>query len=302
MQVYRPITGPSGTHYGTDMAAPARHLHVSTDDAVELTLTVRDDQSCDGLPVLLLHGLSQQRFFWGPVISRMRSGPVAALDQRGHGESDTAVSIDYSIQACANDVRATLDTLGWSRAVVVGHSWGASVALRAAALIPDRVVAAALIDGGLRTPAALGDRADVRRRLTPPPLGIPPDALWSMIRSGELGKTWTPQIQSALEPTFRADEDGNLRTRIGLERHMLVLEGLLDIDPAIDLDACEAAATPIWAVVCEPRSAEPGSAPRRDNLLVHRWAGAIHDVPLQWPALVAGFVDALVDVMDGGAA
>lgn len=282
------------------MVESARHLHVTADDAVVLTLTVHDAQSSDALPVLLLHGLSQQRFFWGPVMSRMRSRPVAALDQRGHGESDAAASADYSIQACAEDVRAALDTLGWSRAVVVGHSWGASVALRAAAQIPDRIVAAALIDGGLRTPAGLGDRADLRRRLTPPPLGIPADDLWSLIRSGELGRTWTPETQAALEPTFHQDAGGNLRTRIGLERHMLVLDGLLDIDPAVDLDACEAARTPIWAVACEPRDSEPGSVPRRDNLLVHRWAGALHDVPLQWPALVAGFVDALVDVIDGG--
>lgn len=284
------------------MAAPARHLHVSADDGVELALTIRDDHSPDAVPVLLLHGLSQQRFFWEPVISRMRSRPLAALDQRGHGESDTAPSADYSIQACATDVRATLETLGWSRAVVVGHSWGASVALRAAAQFPDRVAAVALIDGGLRTPAALGDRVEVRRRLSPPPLGIPADDLWSMIGAGELGPTWSPETRSALEPTFRVDAEGNLRTRIGLERHMLVLDGLLDIDPAADLDACEAAGTRIWAVVCESRTAEPGSAPRRDNLLVHRWAGAVHDVPLQWPALVAGLVDALVDVTDGGTA
>ena len=32
-------------------------------------------------------------------------------------------------------------------------------------------------------------------------------------------------------------------------------------------------------------------AAARGNVLVHRWAGAIHDVPLQWPDLVAGFID-----------
>jgi hypothetical protein len=31
-----------------------------------------------------------------------------------------------------------------------------------------------------------------------------------------------------------------------------------------------------------------------------RWAGAVHDVPLQWPALVAGLIRAAVDEVQGG--
>ena len=74
---------------------------------------------------------------------------MAALDQRGHGDSDSPVSADYSIDACARDVLAVLDRLGWSRAIIAGHSWGAWIAVTAAALDPSRVAALALIDGGL---------------------------------------------------------------------------------------------------------------------------------------------------------
>jgi len=258
-----------------------------------------------GVPVLLLHGLSQQRLFWGPVISRLRSTPIASLDQRGHGESDTPIDADYSLSVCALDVVACLDALAWPSAVVVGHSWGGSVALRAAAAHPERVAAAALIDGGLWTPASMGPRDEVRARLTPPPLGIPADRLWSMIRSGELGTHWSDETQAALEPTFIADADGLLRTRIGLDRHMAVLDGLFDADPAADIAACSAAGTALWAVVCDPRQSDADAddpwndlkaravrdAAGHPNMLVHRWPGAIHDVPLQWPALVAGFID-----------
>ena len=69
--------------------------------------------------------------------------------------------------ACAADVVAVLDSLGWQRAVVVGHSWGASVALEAAASAHDRVAAAVLVDGGLWSPSALGPRAQVREALDP---------------------------------------------------------------------------------------------------------------------------------------
>jgi pimeloyl-ACP methyl ester carboxylesterase len=278
-------------------------------------MSVREERSAVTTPVVLLHGLSQQRRFWGPVTSRLRAPSIATLDQRGHGDSDTPVDADFSIEACGRDVLAALDAAGWSRAIVVGHSWGASVALRAAALAPDRVAAVALIDGGLWSPSGMGPRDEVRARLTPPTLGLAPDELWSRIRSGELGVNWSAETQAALEQTFRADDEGRLHSRLGLERHLKVLDGLLDIDPASDLDAAEASGTPVWVAVCEPRdpggngdgwpdvkSAGTAAAARRANVLVHRWAGAIHDVPLQWPDLVAGFIDTVVATAKGATA
>jgi pimeloyl-ACP methyl ester carboxylesterase len=289
------------------MDETARDLRVDTDTGVPLVLTVHPAGRDGAMPVLLLHGLSQQRRFWDPVVRRMRVRPVAAMDQRGHGETDTPLDADFSIAACAADVMRALDALAWDSVVVVGHSWGASVALAAAALMPTRVRAVALIDGGLWSPAQLGPRDEVRARLTPPPLGIPADRLWELIRQGELGTGWSDERRDALAPTFVADEQGLLRTRIGIDRHLRVLDGLLDLDVNADLDACEAAGVPVWAAVCEPAGPIPpdawqavrqegtAAAERRPNMRVHRWPGAIHDVPLQWPALVAGFVDALVE-------
>jgi hypothetical protein len=123
-----------------------------------------------------------------------------------------------------------------------------------------------------------------------------------MVRSGDLGAQWGDEHQAALELTFVSDENGLLRSRLGLERHMLVLDGLLDADPEVDLAACEQNGTSVWAVVCQAQAApaQPTAdlrsdavvrAAARSNVLVHRWAGAIHDVPLQWPDLVAGFID-----------
>ncbi len=134
---------------------------------------------------------------------------------------------------------AALDHLGWDRAVVVGHSWGASVALSAAAIAPDRVSGAVLVDGGLWSAGGLGPRAEIRERLTPPALGIPADELWARVRLGDLAPAWSDEIRAALEPTFATDDAGLVRTRLGMERHLRVLDGLLDHDPDADLDACE---------------------------------------------------------------
>jgi pimeloyl-ACP methyl ester carboxylesterase len=306
---HRTAARPSA-HYGDQMVASPPTERVATAPGVEVAVTI-DSHGPAGMPVLLLHGLSQQRRFWGPVLRRLRSRPVAAMDQRGHGDSDTPLEADFSVPACAADVLAVLDRLGWSRAVVAGHSWGAAVALEAAASAPDRVAAAVLVDGGLWSPSALGPRAQVREALTPPALGIPADELWSMIRGGALGPWWSDEARDALAPTFRTGADGLVRTRLGMERHLRVLDGMLEHDQRGAMDRCTEARVPVWAAVCEPRrpagdvwqqakDEAVAEALRRDNCLVHRWAGAVHDVPLQWPALVAGLVDAVVEQAEGG--
>jgi len=192
-----------------------------------------------------------------------------------------------------------------------GTSWGASVALAAASEAGDRVAAAVLVDGGLWSPSALGPRAKVREALTPPALGLPAEELWALVRSGDLGPWWSDEAQEALAPTFRTDHDGLVWTRLGMERHMLVLDGMLDHDHRGALDRCTERGVPVWAAVCESRRTVPDAWQRakddavadallRGNCLVQRWSGAVHDVPLQWPSLVAGLVDAVVEQAEGG--
>ena len=242
-------------------------------------------------------------------MSRLRSGPVACLDQRGHGDSDADEAADFSMHACSQDVVAVMEELDWPRAVIVGHSWGAAVALRFAADFPERTAACVLVDGGLWGPRDLGERAAVRESLRPPALGIPAEELWGLVSSGELAPYWNDEIRTALEPTFVSDAKGLLRTRIGMDRHMAVLDGLFEADPIRDLDLISKAETPLWVLSAEPRPAIDGGDPSAwvgaraqavaslasgPHVTTLRMVGAIHDVPLQWPDLVAGVLDTVV--------
>ncbi|MCX6461812.1 MAG: alpha/beta hydrolase [Actinobacteria bacterium] len=252
--------------------------------------------------VVLLHGLTQQRKFWGPVIRRLTSRPdhppVLAVDQRGHGDADKPDHGPYDVATCTADVARLLDQLSIDRCVVVGHSWGGWIAVELAAQQPDRVVGMVALDGGFTRLADLGEREAVRTRLTPPRLGIPLDDLLERISTGPLAPWWSDEMRDALLPTFEVDDEGLARTRLGFDRHMQVLDGALDYDPVV---ALEAIACPAWMVRCEPvGTVEPDAALlRAAGLLamprVLRWAGAVHDVPLQWPALVAGVIESCVD-------
>jgi pimeloyl-ACP methyl ester carboxylesterase len=304
-------------------ANPVTEVALRTSDGLDSTATVhapavgqhewRGPVGKPGAPVILLHGLSQQRRFWDPVVSRMRHAPVVTLDQRGHGASNAGPGADYSIDRCARDVIELAETLSYPAIHVVGHSWGGAVALRVAAAAPDLVESCCLIDGGLSTPSApIGPgsdpaiRATLLERLRPPALGIPIDEIWAIIAEG-MGDAWSDEARAALVPTYSVAQDGTARTMIGLDRHMAVLEGLLDYDPWPD---AEAVRRPLWAVFCEPRGAQADEsrlrvierAQRLPTAFVQRWNGALHDVPLQWPALVAGLVDSLIESRSGDCA
>jgi len=88
------------------------------------------------VPLLFLHGLLASSKIWSEVIGELSgSRPIASLDLRGHGRSASVPGepLDWKLAALAEDVIILLDELGWERAHVVGQSFGALLALQAAA-------------------------------------------------------------------------------------------------------------------------------------------------------------------------
>jgi non-heme chloroperoxidase len=104
-----------------------------------ITLECVEAGPADGMPIVLLHGLSDtHRSFdqlWPHLPGHMR---VVAPTLRGHGDSDRPAD-GYSMPTMAADVAAVMDALHLGPAVVVGHSMGARVALRLALDHPSRV-------------------------------------------------------------------------------------------------------------------------------------------------------------------
>src|SRR5947209_15701559 len=79
-------------------------------------------------PLLLLPAMTQTWDAWLPVISAlMPHFDIAAVDLRGHGESDHPEH-GYHLAEYANDMAALTAALGWRQPAVIGHSLGGSVA------------------------------------------------------------------------------------------------------------------------------------------------------------------------------
>ncbi len=251
--------------------------------------------------VVLLHGLSSQRRFFNLVVTGLAGLDVLALDLRGHGDSERPDG-PYDVVTCAADVLAAVEA--WrpqGELVLVGHSWGASVAVAAAAMGGDRVAAAVAIDGGAFPNVEAQRRGQLREVLTPPRLALPPNEVAQLYASGPLAPWWTGAHADAVLPGWAVDADGLARSRLGFDRHMAVLDGLLEHDGE---QALAEVLAPLWLVTCEPPSASADveewvqrreavlqrALAERSNRRLLRWTGALHDVPLQWPELVAGLI------------
>jgi 3-oxoadipate enol-lactonase len=103
----------------------------------------------NGRPLLLLHGFTGAKEDFSDWLDPLadRGWHAVAPDQRGHGESaKPAHDGAYSFDVFTGDLLALLDVLGWTSAVVLGHSMGGMVLQNAVVDAPERFAAIVLMD------------------------------------------------------------------------------------------------------------------------------------------------------------
>jgi pimeloyl-ACP methyl ester carboxylesterase len=82
--------------------------------------------------LLLIHGGPgvYDHAYFKPDFGRLaESVQVVYLDLRGHGRSEWTEPATWTLEACADDIRAFCDALGIDKPVVYGHSMGAPIVL-----------------------------------------------------------------------------------------------------------------------------------------------------------------------------
>ena len=98
-------------------------------------LRVHDLESGEGAPVVLLHGnlLSAEDFLSSGLMASLSSQHrVIAIDRPGFGYSERPSGREWSAKTQASHVQRLLEVLQVRQPIVVGHSWGALVALELA--------------------------------------------------------------------------------------------------------------------------------------------------------------------------
>lgn len=113
-----------------------------------------------GTPVVLIHGLPGTAEDFAKVTPLLEGHRTIALDRPGYGYSDGGY---FPVARQLSAIDQLLDRLNVRRAVLVGHSYGGTIALGYAALHPERVRGLVLVSaaaGGARSDTF--DRAQAR--------------------------------------------------------------------------------------------------------------------------------------------
>ncbi|KAL6264399.1 hypothetical protein P5V15_004508 [Pogonomyrmex californicus] len=95
----------------------------------------------EGPLLVLLHGGGYSGLTWAELtksIMTMVLCRIMAIDLRGHGDTHTTDDEDLSADTLASDVAAVVDIIAHDTPIIlVGHSMGGAVAVKAASLIPN---------------------------------------------------------------------------------------------------------------------------------------------------------------------
>ncbi len=250
-----------------------------------------------GVPVLLLHGLASTSHIWDFVAPKLpESFNVYVPDQRGHGLSDKPLT-GYSFKHMRTDLEQFLSTLELDAVLLVGHSWGADVALDFAAHFPERVSGLCLIDGGMIDFQAHQSWEEAKTLLTPPNLEhlSPRDLsesfpLW-------FGSAWQPDFLPTVLASFE-DKGDKVVPRLGRVQHMEIVRALWEQRPYQCYARLCCPTTILLAVPPKPHDNYTASlvAWRKEGLELAQkhiaklsvvvLEDCIHDIPLQNPERV----------------
>lgn len=248
-------------------------------------------------PFVLVHGLASCARLWDGVAAALAGfgHPVAALDQRGHGESDKPDD-GYDFPTVCADLVAVIEALGWERPVLVGQSWGANVVLETAVAHPSLTRGVALIDGGL---FALADHLTTWEAaaevLAPPPLeGTPIEVLERELRAAH--PDWPERGIAGTLACFETRPDGTAAPRLTRARHMAILRHLwahrpADLWPALRVPAVLIPADD-GAPLATRRRAAVAAAEAAIPVVRTRWFTGDHDLHAQYPAEIAAVLHA----------
>jgi pimeloyl-ACP methyl ester carboxylesterase len=181
---------------------------VITRDGVTLAL----DDSGEGTPVVLAHGLTATRRYvvMGSTALQRSGHRVIAYDARGHGASSPAPDpADYGYEELGRDLEAVLDGLRIERAVLAGASMGAHTLLWLALARPERVAGLVVVTPAY-DPASNDDPERLARW----------DALSDGLRSGGIDGFLEAQGEPAVPERWRETVIKVIRQRLALHEHL----------------------------------------------------------------------------------
>jgi pimeloyl-ACP methyl ester carboxylesterase len=258
----------------------------------------------DGPAILLLHGLSSNARYWERVARRMTNRRLVALDQRSHGLS-VAPPTGYGLDVLVADAGNVIRELRLNRPVVVGHSWGGTVALEVGARLGELVSGVAVMDGPIASISESIAWEDASRMMQPP-LPRYPSLEDAYQASGQvLGNGWDDDLRPFVKAGLWHDGDAWV-LRLTAPVRLQILEQLYHFRPEV---AAAAITAPLLVGLAANDAAlrarrEAGARRMREIRpdAEIRWYDSPHDIPLIRPDDVATDLEELARRSGAGGA
>ncbi|MBN1365499.1 MAG: alpha/beta hydrolase [Syntrophaceae bacterium] len=95
----------------------------------------------EGPLCLCLHGFPDTRHSWRNQVPLLaKAFKVVVPDMRGYGQTDAPRKVaDYRLPVLMKDIKCLIEALGYEKAVIVAHDWGAVIAIHYCETYPETV-------------------------------------------------------------------------------------------------------------------------------------------------------------------
>jgi N-formylmaleamate deformylase len=94
--------------------------------------------SRNGIPMVLVHGVTDDGLCWMPVAKALPPDyDLILMDMRGHGKSDSPKDSGYTLENMASELASCVQSLQLKKPILLGHSMGAFIILLLAGIYPD---------------------------------------------------------------------------------------------------------------------------------------------------------------------
>ena len=191
-------------------------------------------------PLLLLHGMADNALVWSSLGDYLAADyDIVAPDMRGHGESSKPDQ-DYTFDSAIADLEALMDSLGWTNAHIVSHSWSGKLAAIWARKNPARLKSITLVDPIFiwKMPNILKLTFPLLYKVLPFLKTMGPFASYEeaeeKIKQLSQFKGWSPEQQQVFEAGIEQKPDGSWGSKFTIAGRDGIFDAVLEVPGFID--------------------------------------------------------------------
>jgi len=138
----------------------------------------------------------------------------------------------YCVASVVADAVSSIQQLQLERPVLVGHSWGAAIALELAAAHPELVSALAFVDGPAADVAGAMPLEVAAAQMLDGARGYSDLEAACAAQAHHLGQAWGPDLTPFVERSLRTLPEGGVTSKLTLEARLEILSSMYEYRPA----------------------------------------------------------------------